>query len=353
MSRRLRPKRPAIGNPSRPPWRPDSNQTATEKTGAVHQDGIYERPDSPYYWATYVNAGGRRVRRSTGIRTSAEGRREAEALLAKWKLETHKVRQWDEPPQRRFVELMLGYLQATGDRKRRSETDRFRARALRRHFAGKQINTLSRVDVSRYRIARREEGVTDSTINRDLALLSSAINFANREWDWRLPNPVAGRQLSEPEGRVRWIAEDEAARLIVSADAGSGGLHPRGDQHWLPKRGTALAGVDARRPGAGASASASAAHQGREEARDSVEPGSPQLDSATGRVPEEALSGLPLGVCAQGRFPGKGSSGCLPGREDRGLVHPGPSPHLGGLVVFVRGCRSQRAGTCSATARSG
>ena len=57
----------------------------------------------------------------------------------------------------------------------------------------------------------KEEGVSNSTINRELALFSAAINYANREWEWNIPNVVAGRKLKEPPGRVRWITYEEAA----------------------------------------------------------------------------------------------------------------------------------------------
>ena len=81
-------------------------------------DGIYERPDSPFYWASYIDAGGARVRRSTGIQKSTEQRREAEALLAKWRVEVHRSRHWGEQPSRTFEELMLTYLKATVQDKR-------------------------------------------------------------------------------------------------------------------------------------------------------------------------------------------------------------------------------------------
>ncbi|WP_295398856.1 hypothetical protein [uncultured Thiocystis sp.] len=70
------------------------------------QDGLYRRPDSPKWWATYTDANGKRVRCSTG---TAE-RQEADALLAKWKLEAHRERQWDEAPPHGFDELMVVYL---------------------------------------------------------------------------------------------------------------------------------------------------------------------------------------------------------------------------------------------------
>ena len=176
------------------------------------QDGVYQRPDSPNWWYTYVNAGGARVRRSAGT----TDRKEAEAILAAHKLDAHRARQWGERPQRGFEELMVAYLKATS-RKRSAETDRYRVRALRRHLAGAVIQSLGVADVRRYIAARHAEGAADATVNRELSLLSTAINYANAEWDWGLPNPVKGRKLAEPEGRVRWLGHDEAAALVAAA----------------------------------------------------------------------------------------------------------------------------------------
>lgn len=55
------------------------------------------------------------------------------------------------------------------------------------------------------------------TINRELAALSSAINYARREWKWDIQYPVPGRKLREPEGRVRWLSKAEAERLLEAA----------------------------------------------------------------------------------------------------------------------------------------
>ncbi|MBF0256870.1 MAG: site-specific integrase, partial [Gammaproteobacteria bacterium] len=40
----------------------------------------------------------------------------------------------------------------------------------------------------------------------------------NREMETNLPNPVRGRLLKEPEGRVRWLQKGEASRLIKEAE---------------------------------------------------------------------------------------------------------------------------------------
>lgn len=35
-------------------------------------------------------------------------------------------------------------------------------------------------------------------MNREHCLLSAAVNYAHREWDWQLRNRVAGRKRKEP-----------------------------------------------------------------------------------------------------------------------------------------------------------
>jgi integrase len=188
-------------------------------------DGVYERPDSPYYWASYTDAGGQRVRRSTGLRKSIEGRREAEALLAKWTLEAHREKQWDEPPNRTFDELMLAYLKVAAADKRAGERDRYSLKHLYPVFTGRELQRITSVDVRSYIAARKQQGAAPATVNREIGLFSSAVNFANREWGWQLPNPAARCKQSEPEGRVRWLSRAEATALVRMAGQDPRALH--------------------------------------------------------------------------------------------------------------------------------
>lgn len=72
---------------------------------------------------------------------------------------------------------------------------------------------------------RREDGVSNATINRELALLSAAINFYNKEYLETLPNPTRGRKLREPEARIRWLSHAEADRLIEAAKGAQRASH--------------------------------------------------------------------------------------------------------------------------------
>ena len=173
----------------------------------------YKRKDGPFWWASFTDASGKRVRCSTGT----TNRKEAQALEAKWKGEIFQKDAWNIDSDHTFEELVLSYLRASALEKRSIETDYQRTKQLKGFFAGKVMNVLRPADVRGYIDLRRQSGVANSTINRELSLLSAAIKYGQTELEWDIPNPVKGRKLSEPEGRTRWISREEADQLITTA----------------------------------------------------------------------------------------------------------------------------------------
>jgi len=117
------------------------------------------------------------------------------------------------------MELMFNYLKETAPVKRSHKTDVQRTKNLHKFF-GKDfiLNNLSKSHVSKYINSRRDEGVSDKTINKELSLLSTAIKHARENWDWDLSNPVSGKRLTELEGSYRFLSYEEAQALIQSAD---------------------------------------------------------------------------------------------------------------------------------------
>ncbi len=179
------------------------------------RDGLYRRTDSPYWWASLTDASGRRTRRSTGT----TDRREAEAILAKWRVEAHREKHWDEQPSRTFDELMLLYLDAVSKNKRGgAERDISSLKRLTPFFTGIELHKISSREVRKYIAQRKSEGVGPGTINKEIGLLSSALNWARSELEWDISNPVSGRRLKEPEGRIRWLTKAEAMALIKAAN---------------------------------------------------------------------------------------------------------------------------------------
>lgn len=175
---------------------------------------LYRRKGSPYWWASYTDAEGNRVRRSTGTTE----KREAEALEAKWKLDAYQRKFWDAEPTRTFDELMLKYLQSVAGEKKSAERDVYVVKQLKPFFTGRELGTLKRSDVRAYIDKRKADGVGAATINREIGLFSAAINYARREWDWNIPNNVEGMLQKTPEGRVRSLTLAEARRLIQEAE---------------------------------------------------------------------------------------------------------------------------------------
>jgi integrase len=112
---------------------------------------------------------------------------------------------------------MLHYLDGPSARKRDQERDRYSAKQLYPVFSGRELNTLGAADVSAYIQQRLREGVQPATINREIGLLSTALNWARTELEWEIPNPAQGRRLKEPEGRLRWISRQEADTLLGAA----------------------------------------------------------------------------------------------------------------------------------------
>lgn len=112
--------------------------------------------------------------------------------------------------------MMTEYLRAS-QKLRSFESVQYRVRRLLQSFAGTAMHELKALDVRQYIRERENDGVSNSTINRELAALSAAINHCNREWEWQLPNPVAGRMLKENDARDRYLTHGEVGRLVSAA----------------------------------------------------------------------------------------------------------------------------------------
>jgi integrase len=124
---------------------------------------------------------------------------------------------WGIQPRFTFDQMMLRYLQETQDTKRSAERDAWTVKRLQPYFSGRVLNDLKRSDVRGYIAARTAAGVKGSTINRELGLLSSALNRARLDWDWEIPNPAQGMREREPEGRKVFLTRDQFDTLLVTA----------------------------------------------------------------------------------------------------------------------------------------
>ncbi len=107
---------------------------------------LFKRAGSPCWYVSFSDAGGRRVKRTTGT----TDRREAKELEGKWRLDSRQERLWGIQPRRTFDQMMLRYLQETQDSKRSAERDAWTVKRLQPYFSGRVLNDLKRSDVRGY-----------------------------------------------------------------------------------------------------------------------------------------------------------------------------------------------------------
>lgn len=173
----------------------------------------YRQKGSPYYYASVPHpSNGRTVGKSTGAKT----KREAEAIEAKWRVERREQQIWGSPKPLLLSQCLKQYLRAS-EAKRSHREDKIRAITLL-----ERLGELSAYDITAARLQRyiedRLERVKPATVNRELALLSVAMNHA-RKLGFALPPLPRGLKMREPETRLRWLTEDEADRLMGAAQA--------------------------------------------------------------------------------------------------------------------------------------
>jgi len=89
---------------------------------------------------------------------------------------------------------------------------------LLKFFGETNLLSLSAKKISRYKVLRKEEGVKPSTINRELAMVSKAFNFAIKEWEWLAENPVSKvPKEKENNKRDRWLTVEEEVSLLENS----------------------------------------------------------------------------------------------------------------------------------------
>ena len=88
-------------------------------------------------------------------------------------------------------------------------------RALRPTFGHIRLTEISPLAIERYKRQRKEAGLSEVTINRELAFLKNLFTKA-MEWGKAPENPIKKvRLFREDTARSRFLAEDEEARLLA------------------------------------------------------------------------------------------------------------------------------------------
>lgn len=170
---------------------------------------IYPRKESKYFWCKFT-VNGRTVRASTGETVESKARRVERKLFALAEQEAQRIKEgrylWQEATERWTNETQSKAAKSI-------KSDNRHIKWLNQFLNDKPLDEIGRTDVDRIIKAKKDEGVSNATTNRMIAVLRGILRKAKNEWDWIGSYPHI-RTLPEPKGRVRWITREDADRLI-------------------------------------------------------------------------------------------------------------------------------------------
>jgi integrase len=172
---------------------------------------LYQRGKSWYYDFLY------RGERYTGCigpvsKTVAKeimAKKKAEAVAGRYELPSKKL----SPRLEDFVKDYFAYYQAN---RRPGSVRRHQIswRMMQHMLGSKRLAEITPFDLERYRRQRKQAGVNDVTINRELAFLRHLYTMAIT-WGKATDNPVKKvRFARENNGRIRMLSLEEEARLL-------------------------------------------------------------------------------------------------------------------------------------------
>src|SRR5262245_9080116 len=176
----------------------------------ARETGIYRRRDSRFWWIDVVLPSGRRV----CLSSRTEDRAEAEALLARLKVDSFREAAFGIKPRRTWQEAVVRYLEVKASL--RSIRDVRRICRRLDPYLGKKLLTQITGDVV-WHVCQREleRGNKPATVNRYLAVVRGILRLARDEWQW-IDNYPKIRMLSGEVARDRWLTLEEAERLIAA-----------------------------------------------------------------------------------------------------------------------------------------
>ena len=118
-----------------------------------------------------------------------------------------------------FKEILQKYLNDVAPQMRSADSQTIRVRKLMRHpIAEVNMAQLSPKHIADYRDERLKVN-KPNTVIRELAILSSIINHARREWGLNIINPVTMiKKPSSTSGRNRILNDEELGRLFIQLE---------------------------------------------------------------------------------------------------------------------------------------
>ncbi len=163
-------------------------------------------------WYIYWTEAGRSREHSTGTRD----REQAELYFAEWKLRRTRPERAVEPHEFYVADAISNYLVKRLDDVVDPERLTNAAKPIIRFFDGYTVGDINDELIKEYcqkrRKGRGDQGLKDGTLRRELSLLSTAIQRAEK--DCLITHKIEVWLPPKPEGRIRFLECDEAIKLI-------------------------------------------------------------------------------------------------------------------------------------------
>lgn len=162
-----------------------------------------------YWWIDITAPDGQRIRETTGT----EDRALAQEYHDYQKAEQWKISRLGLKPKHLWKEAVVRWLKEQSH-KATLGTDVTHLRWMDKFLKDKYLNAIDRDLIDRITEAKRDEGVSNATVNRVLEVLRAILRKAVNEWEWIERAPHI-RMLKEPTRRIRYLNHNEAERLIA------------------------------------------------------------------------------------------------------------------------------------------
>ncbi len=172
-----------------------------------------KRPGSPYWYATYTDASGKRRKVSTG----ETSKRRAAEIETSWRRESRDERQHGK--RWRLSEVIQTALDEHYARLAPATLHRayHAGNALLAGLGDPYVDEVSRATVNSY---RRDRQAGTGTVIKELQVLSRAVKHVNDHFDAGLTDPTKGAMPPKPPLTVKYLTDDELAALLDAATAG-------------------------------------------------------------------------------------------------------------------------------------
>lgn len=187
--------------------------------------GLYQRPDSPFWWMSVERPGQRPIQRSTKVlihggtvEQTKDNRALAQQVYATTLGDLARARHQlpIERPVIAFREYRAWYEQHFSRKKGGYTRERSMLKQLGRFFDDRYLHTIERDDCIEWRTDRGEE-VKPRTVNREMAILCHMLGQAVPKYLEK--NPAARLpELRAKEVAIRILTHDEEARLLAKCD---------------------------------------------------------------------------------------------------------------------------------------